>query len=269
MTLRTFRSSLLLPAGLILMAALAWAQDQGREFHWSGKLSAGQVVEIKNVNGSIDAEAASVDEVTVTAEKTGPKAGQVKIEVVPSSEGVTICAIYPSGFFGGSSGPCEPGSSWHNSNIHGDNTQVRFTVRMPKNLRFSANTVNGSVTAEDIGRFVRANSVNGSLRISTAEWAQAETVNGSIKVSMGNAAWTGTLKIASVNGSVELHMPDDLNAEVKFSSVNGRMDSDFPITISNGFPVGHSAHGTVGKGGRTLVVDTVNGSVHLKKSGGI
>jgi hypothetical protein len=56
---------------------------------------------------------------------------------------------------------------------------------------------------------------------------------------------------------------------VKFSSVNGQMTSEFPqLTISNGFPVGHSASGTIGKGGRSLVVDTVNGNVDLKKSAG-
>ena len=47
------------------------------------------------------------------------------------------------------------------------------------------------------------------------------------------------------------------------------MTSEFPqLTISNGFPVGHSASGTIGKGGRSLVVDTVNGNVDLKKSAG-
>jgi len=123
--------------------------------------------------------------------------------------------------------------------------------------------------AEDMGRFVRAETVNGSVRVSTSAWAQAETVNGSIKLSMGNAAWTGKLKIESVNGSIELRMPDDLSADVKFNSVNGQMTSDFPLTITNNFPVGHNARGQIGSGGRELVIETVNGSVELKKSGGI
>ena len=43
------------------LASAASAQDLGREFHWSGKLAPDQVVEIKNVNGTIEAEAASGD----------------------------------------------------------------------------------------------------------------------------------------------------------------------------------------------------------------
>lgn len=237
-------------------------------FHWTGKLAADKIVEIKNVNGNVDAEAAPGDEIQVTAEKSGRDADKVKIEVVPFADGVTICAIYPPGIFGGSSGRCEPNKSY-SSNVHGDNARVHFTVRLPKNLRFSAENVNGDVTAEDMGRFVHAASVDGSINVTTAAWAQAETVNGSIKASMGDAAWNGTLKIASVNGSIELRMPSDLNADVKFSSVNGQMSSEFPeLSVSNGWPVGHNAHGTIGKGGRSLRVDTVNGSVDLKKSAG-
>lgn len=101
MKLRSSSISLIAAVSLILIST-AWAQDQGREFHWSGKLAADKLVEIKNVNGDIEAESAAGDEIQVTAEKSGPNADQVKIEVVPSSEGVTICTIYPGGAFGGS-----------------------------------------------------------------------------------------------------------------------------------------------------------------------
>ncbi|HYL13477.1 MAG TPA: DUF4097 family beta strand repeat-containing protein [Terriglobales bacterium] len=261
------RLALLISLALMLATA-AYAQDQGREFHWSGKLAPDKVVEIKNVNGSIEAEAASGDEIQITAEKIGPRADEVKIEVVPSSEGVTICTIYPDGALGGSSGTCEPGKHWHTHNVHGDRVQVRFHARIPKNLRFTGISVNGNVSAEDMSRFVYAESVNGSIHVSTTSWAEMQTVNGSIKGRMGNAAWTGTLKVESVNGSIDLEMPDDLSANVDFKSVNGRITSDFPVTVSGGF-VGHSAHGQIGSGGRDLEIKTVNGSVTLKKAGGI
>ena len=267
MKFRRNRPAWILAVGLVTLGSAA-AQDQGRQFHWTGKLAADQVVEIKNINGSIDANGIAGDQIEVTAEKIGPKADQVKIEVVPSSEGVTICAMYPSSTFGGSMGPCEPGDHWHNNNVHTDDTRVNFTVHLPRNLRFSATSVNGGIQGEDLGRAVRANSVNGSVRVSTDSWAEARSVNGTVRVRMGNAGWNGTLKLETVNGAVELEMPDDLNADIKFSSVNGRIDSAFPVTISGGF-VGHTAKGTIGSGGRELVVSTVNGAISLKKAGGI
>lgn len=271
MPLRLRRNRLPFFAGLLVLAASSviatQAQDQGLVFHWTGKLSPDQLVEIRNVNGNIDAEGSSSDQVEVTAEKSGRNAQSVKIEVVPNSDGVTICAIYPSRDSDSSSDRC----SLHHSNNSGSDTgdaSVHFTVRLPKNLRFSADNVNGGVTAENLGRAIQAASVNGSIRLSTSAWAQAQTVNGSIHATMGDADWPGTLKLASVNGSVELQMPSDINADIKFSSVNGEMKSEFPLDISNGWPVGHSAKGTLGKGGRKLVVDTVNGNVSLTRSAG-
>jgi hypothetical protein len=147
MTNRASRKRMVLVAlTTVALASATWAQDQGREFHWQGKLNAHQVIEIKNINGDIDAKSTSGDQAQVTAEKSGPHADQVKIEVVPSSEGVTICAVYPSGFFGGSSsGKCDSENHWNSSNVRGEQTKVHFTVLVPKNVRFSGVNVNGGI----------------------------------------------------------------------------------------------------------------------------
>lgn len=249
---------ILLFLALLLLGTGAWGQDSGREFHWKGTLAPDQMVSLKNVNGNIDVTATDSNEIEVEAVKSGRDADRVRIEVNPSSEGVTICAIYP-----GSSGPCGQ-DSYHSHGNH-DEAKVHFTARVPKNLRLSADNVNGSVRAEDMGRFVRAKSVNGDVWVSTAAWAEAGTVNGSIHASIGDAKWSGNLTIESVNGSIQLDMPEDFNADVKFSSLNGRMESDFPLTTSDKWPVGHSASGRVGQGGRELTIKTVNGGVELKK----
>jgi len=259
MNIRTCRLTLLTLLVFALFGTVAWSEDQGREFHWTGKLAADQLVQVKGVNGNINADGTSGDQVEVTAEKSGANADQVKIQVVTGGDGVVICAIYPG------SGSCSP--SWHAGHVRGDDAKVHFTVHMPKNLRFSGQNVNGDVIAAGMGRFVHGETVNGSVQISTSAWADAETVNGSIKARIGNADWSGTLSFKSVNGSVEVELPDDLSADVKFRSMNGQISSDFPITISGSF-VGRSARGRIGNGGRELLIETVNGSVQLKKAGG-
>lgn len=249
---------------LLATASLAWAQDQGtdngHEFHWSGKLSPDQVVVIRNINGDINATgSSSADEVEVSAVKSGPGAQDVKIQVVKLNDGVMICAIYP-GFF--NSDDCESGGhiSGHN------NAKVEFTVHMPQNLRFTGKSVNGSVTAESMGRYVDGQSVNGAVHIQTSSWASASSVNGSIDARLGRADWPGSLEFKTVNGSIHLELPSNTNAEVDFASVNGRLESDFPVT-TQGSLGRHSLHGTIGSGGRSLDVKTVNGSVELRKAG--
>jgi hypothetical protein len=253
---------LLAVTAVCLLAASALAQDNGRTFHWQGKLAPDQLVTIKNINGVIEANGTAGDQVDVTAEKSGAQADQVQIKVQQTSSGVTLCAIYP----GNDSDSCD--SHWHSNNVRGDKAKVDFHVSVPRNLRFDAENVNGSVTAQDMGRPVHASSVNGGVHVSTASWAEASSVNGSVECSMGSTDWSGRLKIDTVNGSVKLALPADANTEVKFSSVNGHLNSEFPITISGVFG-SHSAHGTIGNGGRELTVETVNGSVELTKRAGI
>jgi len=258
--LRGFR----IAAAVLAVAGLAAAQDQGtdngREFHWTGKLAPDQVLVIKDINGNIDANGASrSDQIEVSATKSGSGAEDVKIHVVKLNDGMMICAVYP-GFF--NSENCD--SSSHFGNSH-NNARVDFTIHMPRNVRFTGKNVNGEVNAESMGRYVEATSVNGSIHISTSSWASANTVNGSIDASLGRADWSGDLEFKSVNGSIKLQLPANANAEVDFKSVNGHLDSDFPLTVQGSIGR-HSVHGTIGSGGRTLDIKTVNGSGELRKA---
>jgi putative adhesin len=251
------RSRLLLFFAIVLgLCSLSRAQQSGDTFHWSGKLAANQLVQVKNMNGAIDAEGITGDTIDVSAVKSGRDRDQVRVEVVQTGEGVTICAVYPGGSCAGDG----------RSHSHGDTkAQVDFTVKLPRNLRFSATNVNGRIKAEELGRPAKVTTVNGGIDVSSRSWVSASSVNGSLKVAMGSADWDGKLKISSVNGSVTLDMPTDTNAEVHFSSVNGSLDSDFPLNV-HGMSFGpKNLHGTIGSGGRELDVSTVNGSLHIRK----
>jgi hypothetical protein len=251
------RSRLLLLFAIVLgFCSLSRAQQSGDTFHWSGKLAANQLLQIKNMNGAIDADGTTGDSIDVSAVKSGRDRDQVRVEVVQTGEGVTICAVYPGG-------SCTGDGSSHS---HGDiKAEVDFTVKVPRNLRFNATNVNGHIKAEELGRPAKVTTVNGGIDVSSASWVSASSVNGSVKVAMGSADWDGKLKISSVNGSVTLEMPVDTNAEVHFSSVNGNLDSDFPLNV-RGMSFGpKNLHGTIGNGGRELDVSTVNGSLHIRK----
>lgn len=248
---------------VLALALLGNAQDQGtdngHEFHWTGKLAPEQVLVVKNINGDIDATgSSSSDQIDVTAVKSGSGAEDVKIQVIKLGDGVMICALYP-GFF--NSGDCESGSHWGNNH---NNAKVHFTIHMPQNLRFSGRNVNGAVNAESMGRYVEGASVNGSVRIATQSWASATSVNGSIEARLGRVDWSGNLEFKTVNGSIRVELPTNVNTELDFKSVNGQLESDFPLTMQGSIGR-HSVHGTIGSGGRSLEIKTVNGSAELRK----
>jgi Toastrack DUF4097 len=95
------------------------------------------------------------------------------------------------------------------------------------------------------------------------EWTGRVPNGGSIDASIGERALGHDLEFTTVNGSVSLDVPDDLNAALDASWLNGRLDSDLPITLE-GRTHRRSIRGTLGDGGATLKISTVNGSIEIR-----
>jgi len=245
--------------GLLVAPRPAAADD----FRWHGAIAAGHSIEIKGVNGDVRAEPSGGNDVEVVAEKTANRDNpdSVRIDVVPHDGDVTICAVYPSRDTS-SPNECLPGSGGRMSTQNND-VQVKFTVKVPAGVSFVGKTVNGSVDANRLNGDVALSTVNGSVTFSTKGEARANTVNGSIKGEMGRASWSGTLDMKTVNGGITLALPADLNSDVRITTTNGEIQSDFPVTVS-GVMTRRKLEGTIGAGGRLLSLGTTNGSVTLK-----
>lgn len=250
--------------GTALAVALLALPAAAEDDQWHGRVAAGKTVEIKGVNGAIDATLADGEEVQVTATKRGGKSNpdEVRIEAVEHAGGVTVCAVYPDA--DGGRNECRPGDGGRMRTRNND-TEVHFTVRIPRGVGFIPKTVNGDVEAADLEGDVEASTVNGSIQVATTGRAQAQTVNGSIRARAGRADWTGDAEFKTVNGSITLTLPSSTGAEVRAETVNGEIETDFPLTVTGRISK-RRLTGTIGGGGRSLELETVNGSIHLRKS---
>src|SRR5206468_1577324 len=120
-------------------------------------------------------------------------------------------------------------------------------------------------TSADLSGDVEANTVNGSIRMSTAGYAEARTVNGGIVASPGRATWRDALEFRTVNAGITLDLPAGLSTEVRAKTVNGDIQTDFPLMVTGRLGP-RSLRGTIGSGGRRLALETVNGSIRLRKA---
>jgi cytoskeletal protein CcmA (bactofilin family) len=219
------------------------------------------------VNGGIQAERASGGEVEVVATKRAGQRGSaadVRVEVVPHQGGVTICAVYPAPP-GQRANRCTAGGG--DTRVHQNDTRVDFTVRVPAGIRLAARTVNGDVRADALASHVEASTVNGSVAIATSGHAEAATVNGSVDVAMGSADWRGALRLATVNGEITLSLPAGADLVLEAKTLNGGIQSDFPAEMQRGRFVGRQASATLGRGGRRLLLETVNGAIRVRGAG--
>ncbi len=259
-----------LGSGLMLVSLL-WAAAPGRVaaqegadgFRWAGRLAAGKTLEIKGVNGPIIVEPASGSEIEVSTEARGHRSdpSTVHIVKVESDAGLTFCAIYPTPA-GRRENECAPGSGGRMNTSRND-VRVTFHVRLPAGLRFRGRTVNGRIEATRLANDVDVGTVNGNVDLSTSGFADASTVNGSIDATVGRADAEHGLSFKTVNGSITLDVPDDLNADVSAHWVNGGLDTALPLTLK-GRLTRQAAQGVLGDGGPRLTLSTVNGSIRLR-----
>lgn len=239
----------------------------GPEVRWTGVIAPGRTVEVKGVNGSVEARPSTGSQVEVVATKTSRRSDleSVRIEIVEHADGVTFCAVYPDR--DDEPNDCRPGSGGR-LGARDNDVKVQFVVAVPAGVLFVGRTVNGDVSADGLKADSEAYTVNGTIHLTTTGVARAETVNGSITASMGNADWRDDVEFRTVNGSITLDLPGTLRASLEAETVNGKIDTDFPLTISGRFSP-KRIRGTIGatdaKDLRELTVSTVNGSIRLRK----
>jgi DUF4097 and DUF4098 domain-containing protein YvlB len=82
---------------------------------------------------------------------------------------------------------------------------------------------------------------------------------------MGRADWTGDAEFATVNGSIVLALPAGTGADVDARTVNGDIQTDFPLEVSGRLSK-RKLSGRIGGGGRRLSLETVNGSIELTRA---
>ncbi|MBK9548743.1 MAG: DUF4097 family beta strand repeat protein [Gemmatimonadetes bacterium] len=145
-----------------------------------------------------------------------------------------------------------------------DQVEMRYEVRVPAGVLVDAESVNGNITATGLEASAALQSVNGAIIFSGTTASHLETVNGGIKAKFSKADWDGTLKVSAVNGGVDLVFPTGLDADISGETVNGGISSDFPVTIEGKWGP-KSFTGKIGRGGRRLSIETVNGGITLKK----
>lgn len=248
----------LIPVLLAGQLVLIGAPTNPETFHWTGHVPAGQILEIRGINGSIHAQPSSGDGIEVIASKSGYifDPGEIQVRVVEHDGGVTICAVYPSA---AGSDQCASGEGVNND------VNVDFTVRVPSGIRFVARTVNGLVEAKALKADTEAHTVNGDVVLSTDGAAQGETVNGSIRASLGKI--DGALKFSTVNGGITVDVPRCASARVHAHTVNGGIQNEFALPVRGQFPA-RRMDGPIGGGGPDLQIATVNGSIRLRRSKG-
>ena len=262
------RKALMAALAAVAVAMPAGAQATGNDFNWSGRVPAGQWLHIRNINGDVTVDRATGSEVEVVATKRARRngdPGRVRIEASTIASGVVICAIWEPTTTCDERGYHNQNRGRNNNNNDNGNVEVDFIVRLPAGVRANVSSVNGDVRVIGASAEVVAETVNGDVEASTTMGpVRANTVNGDVTVRMDALQNAEDMEFETVNGSIEAYLPASFQGEVELETVNGSLTTDFPITVQGRFNPRHM-RATIGNGGPTLKLSTVNGSIRLGK----
>ena len=233
-----------IPVLLALTACAAMAQQ--RDFEWHGPIARGSFIEIRGINGNVRAMPSTSGEVEVEADVESG----VQVQLMRHQNGVTVCSVFPGEKICRPLGDTGPGA------------RVNFVVRVPEGVNFLGSTVNGGVEADALKSDVQAYTVNGQVRVTTTGTVQAKTVNGSITASLLKPFWSKPPELTTVNGGITLVLPSTANAALEAATKNGKIVTDFN---ARGKVTDQEVIGRIGGGGSRLVLNTVNGTIALKR----
>ncbi len=243
--------------------------DDGTTFRWSGAVSAGHFIRVHNMNGDVRMERAEAgSKVEIVAERDARRGDPriVRFEVRMRADGdAVVCALWGPDMQcteDGNRGSYRSGR-WRND----EQIDVVIRVRVPDGVKAFARSTNGSIAVSGLTSEVDAATTNGDVNVRTSGGiVNANTTNGSVTASLGSLSGDAPMRFTTTNGSVTVYAPPSLSADLEMSTTNGGLSTEFPLTVSGRF-MQRSVRGTLGNGGRSLIVRSTNGDVSLKRNG--
>ena len=232
--------------------------DVSKTEEYNFEIKEGGRISLSNVNGDVSIEGTDGRQVHIVATKTADTQKYLdgmKIEIDASASAISIETRYP----GNGDGILNWGGD--------DNGSVEYKLTVPRDVELDTiDTVNSDVVVNGVTGAITTESVNGELQVTGVSGnVKADTVNGNIDLDFVQLGSGQRVSVDAVNGRVVLRLPANASAQVSAETLNGSIDADdFGLKPDSGF-VGHDLDGQIGGGDARVSVDTVNGSVAIKK----
>jgi hypothetical protein len=241
--------------------------DDCRSGNWNGDGDRGRACEVRPVplrlsgrsleidgrrNGSIRVRAWDGDSVRVTARlqanaRSDDDARNLLKDLRIVADGGGVRAEGPS-------------SSWYR-----EGWSASYVVWVPRKFDLSLEATSGGLGVDGVSGRLDLRTTNGSVTLTDVGGdVRARTQNGSMNVQLAGSGWEGAgLDAETQNGSVRLAVPDRYSAQIETGTVNGTINTDFPVTIQG--RISRRLSLPLNGGGKTIRALTTNGSVRISR----
>ena len=142
---------------------------------------------------------------------------------------------------------------------------VSFDIQVPRTAMLTLTSRNGGISIDDFRGTAKFKTTNGGVSLRNVGGdLRGGTSNGGVTVDLEGDHWDGTgLDVETHNGGVRVTVPASYSAELETETTNGRINIDFPITVTG--RIGRHVNTTLGAGGPKIRAVTTNGGVTIQQ----
>jgi hypothetical protein len=143
---------------------------------------------------------------------------------------------------------------------------VGYRVYVPRQMDLELRAHNGGLRVEDVTGRIEMSTTNGGISLTgVAGDVRGRTSNGGLDIRLAGTSWQGAgLDVRTTNGGVTLRVPDGYSATLETGTVNGRINTELPLTVQGDLRREISAQ--LGRGGAPIRARTTNGAVRIQRS---
>jgi DUF4097 and DUF4098 domain-containing protein YvlB len=158
-----------------------------------------------------------------------------------------------------------------------------LTIQVPQQTSLKVRTMNGgSIVIENVAGEIDAQNMNGPVTITNAAGSVlANSMNGRINVSLNRVTPNKTMSFSTMNGTIDVTLPQDVKANLKMKTDNGEIYTDFDVKLDASHPptvednrkeggkyrvrLDKAMYGTINGGGPEMQFVTYNGNILIHK----
>ncbi|HEX3744636.1 MAG TPA: hypothetical protein VHW09_11925 [Bryobacteraceae bacterium] len=144
---------------------------------------------------------------------------------------------------------------------------VSYEIFVPQSTDLNLKANNGGLTISDVRGEIHFQTVNGGVHLKRVGGdVSGSTQNGGIHVELAGNIYDGRqMEVSARNGGITIGMPSYYSAHLQAETRQGRIQSDFPVTVS-GDVKPRNLDFNVGGGGPLIHVSTENGGVKFERT---
>jgi hypothetical protein len=161
---------------------------------------------------------------------------------------------------------------------------VELTVQVPRGTSLQLKSVNSrEMIVENVEGDIEANCTNGRVVLNNVSGSVvAHSLNGGIIATLNKVTGDKPMSFSTLNGNIDVTLPADVKARMKFKSDHGEVFTDFDVKTEPApkssveesrdgnrgryrINVDRAVYGTVNGGGPEISFTSLNGKIYVRK----